>query len=641
MNDNTTLDFQASSTEDCLFHFNTITHVLRENSDKKGKDTVSLMVLNRWMKADTNHDGKLDIKEIGNLCTMLNLNITQKILKDKFNQFDKDKSGTLEYEEFVQFYRELMDRAECLEIFSGNSSKGVMTKEHFKNFLTKTQNEPDLEDVHFRGQKTINFSDFTRFLFSVENSVYDPKARDLYQDMTKPLVEYYMNSSHNTYLSGNQLTGASSVDMYQRALVLGCRCVEIDCWDGKDGEPIVTHGNTLTSKIKFADVIKVIYEFAFVTTPYPVILSLEVHTSEPQQEKMAQIMKDVFGDTLFTDAIGDVWPSPDALKNKIILKNKKLKKDQTEVDEQMDEIDSEDEDDLAESEMNSMHDVNNESVHRGDSLKNKPSTKDLTQTKSFPKEVVALKKKKLSPKLSDITTLDSQKFKSWKENNESYQMVSFSEVKVKKLIKKAPNELEKYTKRQFIRVYPKGTRIQSTNLHPIEPWNNGCQIVAMNFQTLDQGMRINILRFFENGSSGYVLKPLTFNNNVSKTLTVNVISGEQIPRPGKTEKGDLVDPYVHVQLMGPGGESFKTKPVMDEGFHPVWNEKFTFKVQNLELSYLYFAIYDWNKVQTHELIGDFLIPLTHLRTGYRSVDLYDADLKLLEFAKLFCHLQLE
>jgi len=39
--------------------------------------------------------------------------------------------------------------------------------------------------------------------------------------------------------------------------------VELDCWDGSDGEPIIYHGYTLTSKIKFADVIQSIREYAF------------------------------------------------------------------------------------------------------------------------------------------------------------------------------------------------------------------------------------------------------------------------------------------------------------------------------------------------------------------------------------------
>ncbi len=41
-------------------------------------------------------------------------------------------------------------------------------------------------------------------------------------------------------------------------------CVTVDCWDGPDGEPMVQHGYTLTSKITFKSVIETINKYAFV-----------------------------------------------------------------------------------------------------------------------------------------------------------------------------------------------------------------------------------------------------------------------------------------------------------------------------------------------------------------------------------------
>ena len=54
-------------------------------------------------------------------------------------------------------------------------------------------------------------------------------------------------------ISGHQFTGKSSVEMYRQVLLSGCRCIELDCWDGKgaDEEPMITHGYTMCSDISF------------------------------------------------------------------------------------------------------------------------------------------------------------------------------------------------------------------------------------------------------------------------------------------------------------------------------------------------------------------------------------------------------
>ena len=103
----------------------------------------------------------------------------------------------------------------------------------------------------------------------------------------------------------------------------------MDCWDGIDGEPVIYHGWTLTSKLKFKDVLTdAIKPYAFQSSPYPVILSIENHCSKEQQDKMAEHFVNIFDDLLYKEPVDKSLaklPSPEFFKNKILIKAKKVK----------------------------------------------------------------------------------------------------------------------------------------------------------------------------------------------------------------------------------------------------------------------------------------------------------------------------
>ncbi|XP_044772155.1 1-phosphatidylinositol 4,5-bisphosphate phosphodiesterase epsilon-1 [Neomonachus schauinslandi] len=197
--------------------------------------------------------------------------------------------------------------------------------------------EPSVSMCH---QGLLSFEGFARFLMDKDNfASKNDESQENIKDLQLPLSYYYIESSHNTYLTGHQLKGESSVELYSQVLLQGCRSVELDCWDGDDGMPIIYHGHTLTTKIPFKEVVEAIDRSAFINSDLPIIISIENHCSLPQQRKMAEIFKTVFGEKLvakflFESDFSDdpMLPSPDQLRRKVLLKNKKLKAHQTPVD---------------------------------------------------------------------------------------------------------------------------------------------------------------------------------------------------------------------------------------------------------------------------------------------------------------------
>ncbi|XP_013770158.1 1-phosphatidylinositol 4,5-bisphosphate phosphodiesterase gamma-2 [Pundamilia nyererei] len=296
----------------------------------------------------------ISLKELKALLPLMNYKApSSRTLKEKFQEVGS-KKDRLDFEQFHKFYNLLMfEQNEILDEFKkescafilGNTDKpdaSAVLLHDFQRFLIYQQQETWANDLNQVRELMTTFiddtmrktndpeftvSEFLGFLFSKENCIWDEKFSDISNvDMNNPLSHYWVNSSHNTYLTGDQIRSESSTEAYVRCLRLGCRCVELDCWEGP-GEPIIYHGWSRTTKIKFEDVVRAINEHAFVTSEFPVILSIEEHCPLDQQRQMARIFREVFGDKLLIEPVehlAEQLPSPTQLKGKIILKHKKI-----------------------------------------------------------------------------------------------------------------------------------------------------------------------------------------------------------------------------------------------------------------------------------------------------------------------------
>ncbi|CAK7224074.1 hypothetical protein SCUCBS95973_005396 [Sporothrix curviconia] len=308
--------------------------------------------------------GEIDFAGVERVCRNLHIHVPQDTIRRNFADADVHKTGRLNYSGFQDFVRMMKKRSDIHAIYrtvaASNSSLGI-TKEEFFGFLRSTQGEnvddelASWETVFARfarrpktasaassvkdtavisdGESAISASDdgprmseagFASYLTSNYNlsTIKEPKE----YTFDRPMNEYYISSSHNTYLLGRQLKGTSSVEGYISALTRGCRCVEIDCWDGTDGQPIVVHGKTLTSSISFREAVNAINRYAFVKSPFPLWISLEVHCNPEQQRIMARIMREVFGSKLVTEPLSNATnrlPTPTELRGRILIKTKK------------------------------------------------------------------------------------------------------------------------------------------------------------------------------------------------------------------------------------------------------------------------------------------------------------------------------
>ncbi|XP_074175472.1 1-phosphatidylinositol 4,5-bisphosphate phosphodiesterase zeta-1 [Rhinolophus sinicus] len=596
------------------------------------------------MIRDDFRGGKINLEKTFHLLEKLNIRCNYIHVKYIFKDNDRLKQGRITIEEFRSIYRIIAHREEIIEIFNTYSeNRKFLFEQNLVDFLEQEQYicsmnkniaseiiqkyEP-IEEVKEARQMSIE--GFTRYLCSSDCQLFNNEYEKVYQDMTHPLNDYFISSSHNTYLIADQLVGRSDIWGYISALIKGCRCLEIDCWDGSQNQPIVYHGYTFTSKLLFKTVIQAIHKYAFITSDYPVVLSLENHCSPPQQEVMADDLQFILGDALLSDMLDDFpdkLPSPEALKFKILVRNKKIGT-------------------LAETR-------ERKNTDKRDNSGKETESRSRIALRLFRKKKV--RKVKLALALSDLVIYTkAEKFRSfhysrlYQQFNESN---SIGELQARKLSKLAAHEFVLHTMKFITRIYPKATRTDSSNFNPQEFWNVGCQMVALNFQTPGLPMDLQNGKFLDNGSAGYILKPQflrdietkcnlneVLENNNPVTLIIRLISGIQLP-PSNLSSSNKADTLVVIQIFGVPNDQVKqqTRVIKRNAFSPRWNETFTFIIQVPELALIRFVVENESKITGNEFLGQYTLPVLCMSKGYRHVPLFSKGGQSLEPAALFIY----
>ncbi|KAM9457542.1 1-phosphatidylinositol 4,5-bisphosphate phosphodiesterase delta-3-A isoform 2-T2 [Clarias gariepinus] len=642
------LDLCCSSREEAQCWVRGIRTLKDRVANMSQKEKLDHWIRSYLRRADLNQDGKMSYDEVQHLLQMINIDLNEQYARTLFKKCDRSHDNRLDHVEIEEFCRELMRRPELDAVFRHYSSNGyVLSSLELRDFLgdqgegaTLAHAQKLIHNFEFNdwAQKNLFMTQngFTMYMLSNENDIFNPDHKRVYQDMSRPLAHYYISCSHNTYLTKDQVTGESSTEPYIRALNEGCRCVELDCWDGDKGEPMIYHGHTLTSKVSLKEVIETIAQYAFKVSPYPLILSLENHCSVEQQAVMAQHLRSILGSALLTKPLSDQTlnqlPSPEELKGRILVKAKKMISPMAKIGSSASFSSSLDEEVVG-------------------SSKNS-SKKDIGKPVSSPK---------MSPELSALVvyccSVPFPGFEAASQKPPS-EMSSFSENEALKHIKDSGKLFVRHNTRQLSRIYPSGQRLQSSNYNPQDMWNGGCQMVALNFQTPGEQMDLNRGRFLPNGRCGYVLKPdflcqpnSNFNpentgggpGHIPTQLTIRVISAQQLPKINTDKRNSIVDPQVWVEIHGVSIDNAraKTHRVNNNGFNPRWDCTLSFQLQVPDLALVRFVVEDHDHTSKNDFVGQFTLPFNSLRTGYRHIHLLKADGSSLSPATLFIHVKVK
>ncbi|TFK21713.1 phospholipase C [Coprinopsis marcescibilis] len=586
-------------------------------------------------------------------------------------------------------------------------------------------------------------------------------------DSTFPYADYFISSSHNTYLLSAQVLGKSSAEAYTHVLERGCRCVEIDVWPSSNG-PVVNHGYTLSSSVPFVNVCRAIgayidrtygsykpagslysknYQPVYLgssnktarpTPPsrkatadssildFPVFISLECHVPPSGQLELVRIMREAFGARLVEgplEGIDDDQVSPRDLRGRVVVmveyypplgaqllartgtsgsadldvgdddgdsvsvksKQKKEKKSwwkwgakDADSDEDDDgAVSSEDEetrsfddggddegtlwpgrrgkrqDEEEDGERPKCDKIADELAALGYYARSlKPGKGWLGQTFTEPRHVlINISESACSRLLTAVAEHASgvhQHDDDHVPHEHRHSHVLHLPSPLASLVHHASYHLR--------RIYPKGTRISSTNLDPSQFWRTGSQVVSLNWQRYDRGMQMHEGLFV--GTPGWVLKPSILRRSpegyappapAKIKLKGQIIGASSVPAPNR-KQGKSFHTYLKVELYyhrdttpslfdrakdklaGEGEDveiagktsleeiklkwrtkSIKVSHTPGRGADALWNESFELEYETDELAFIRLLIYE-DELGKDDRVVSFCSPVDRLVT---------------------------
>ena len=545
-----------------------------------GDRAFTMYALQLFKLADRDALGAITSKNRSMGLGFLNIEMEPLVETRALDALGLQTNAMLDFREFLALIKRIERTALVFRLYEKHASRaagGLLDRDAVLRLWKEEQGEAPHEAVladieRLRSANgSISESGLYYLLFSSSNEVADPEKVDkIFQDMTKPLPHYFIHASHKTYLAKDKdLEFPSSVEMLARSLLLGCRMVELDLWDGAGGEPEVHHQHTLVSPLPLSEALETILKHAFTASPYPLILSLNLLCTAQQQRIAAKIIRLTFGQHLYEPPLStgavkceEDMPSPEQLKYKVLVRGVAAS-DAAESEEQaLEENDSF----VASMPRHSISADGMGSAVEGGSAMNPSVLQASLLGVKIDSELLSIlfmigrEKKDVSKGSSSASYMAKSVMFAEGENKAGeavglgasgqrgspWHVPSLSETTAAQRLDSSPQEWILHNISHVSAIAQKAASVDESSVDVVAYWDVGCQIVPLSIPMAGPQLQLGQGKFMLNGGCGYVLKPRRLRSSAEATraphdapprklfkLQIKLICAVHLPKAGQ------------------------------------------------------------------------------------------------------------